>query len=98
MNKSCNDCKDRDTCLELCPEIEKIASQDYLGSNELPIGLPRHGTWPDMVEQTYLTTREREIVTLLGKGLLREDISELLDMSRVTLRKHMSRIRKKYQE
>lgn len=51
--------------------------------------------WDWVAEQTYLTPREKEIVTLLGRGLSRWDVCELLEITRETLRKHIQRIKEK---
>ncbi len=91
----CQDCSKKPTCTELCPEAEEYVSQDHVSQRELTIGLPRRGELPDLVSNTHLTKKEKEIVTLLGRGLNRSDICQLLDISRVALRNAIKRMRKK---
>ena len=45
-----------------------------------------------------LTEREKEILTLLGKGLSRADVCEVLGMSRNTFRWHYHNLKKKHEE
>ena len=94
----CQDCSKKPTCTELCPEAEAYVSQDHVGRHELPVGLPRLGALLDLIPNTYLSKKEREILTLLGRGLNRADICQLLDMSRHTLRQHISILRKRAKE
>ncbi|KKL56481.1 hypothetical protein LCGC14_2244990 [marine sediment metagenome] len=91
----CQDCSKKPTCVELCPEAEAYVSQDHVSQRELAIGLPRKGKLPDLVSNTHLTKKEKEIVTLLGRGLNRADICQLLDMSRDALRTMIKKTRKK---
>ena len=91
----CQECSEKPTCTELCPEAEAYVNQDHVSQRELTIGLPRQGKLPDLVSNTHLTKKEKEIVTLLGKGLNRSDICQVLDISRVALRNSIKRMRKK---
>lgn len=88
-------CPTRNSCQTLCGEAEAWANQDYVGQRELTIGLPRTGEMPELPANVYLTETECAIVTLLGRGLNRRDVCQVMDMSRETLRKHLERLRKK---
>ena len=93
----CETCDKRDqSCAELCPEAETYVSHDNVKQKEKVIGLPRFGKLPELKSNTHLTPREKEIVTLLGRGLRRSDVCQLLNITPDTLRKHLSRTRKKY--
>jgi len=90
----CARCSKRPICTKLCKEALRYVNQDYTCLKELPICWPE----PRKLEisgTTYLTTREREIVTLLGKDLTRADVCQLLNMTRHTLRNHLYNLRKK---
>jgi DNA-binding NarL/FixJ family response regulator len=91
----CGSCPQRDKCSALCSEAEMWANQDYVGQRELTIGLPRTGEMPELPENVYLTDIEASIVTLLGRGLNRRDICELLDMTPGNLRLKIFRIKRK---
>lgn len=90
----CRECKRRNVCRELCPDAERYARQDHVGRDELPLGLVRRGSFP-AGSSLYLTGREREILIMLGRGLDRADICELLNISRPNLRKIIERVRRK---
>ncbi len=90
----CQDCKKKDKCTQLCEEAGQYAGQDYKGQRELPVGLLRGGKFP-AGSSGCLTPREREIVTLLGRGLSRIDVCELLDISKHVLRNHLYNLRQK---
>jgi ATP/maltotriose-dependent transcriptional regulator MalT len=104
MKGLCTNCEKRETCKHLCKKAEDYANQDHVSQRELPInprtldsGAPG-GMWDLAVDQTPLTHKEKIIVTLLGHNIERKLICELLDISRVTLRKHIHRIRDKISE
>ena len=94
----CSECNHRGLCTSLCPEAELEVSRGEAAQTELTIGIwPKTAKpMPGLKENTHLTKREKEIVTLLGKDLTRADVCKQLDIHRVTLRKHISRIKKKY--
>lgn len=94
----CQDCLNRNSCSILCPEAEAYASQDYVGLRELPIGLPMFGEFPKPISNIRLTKMEKKIVTLIGQGLSRKEVCELLKISRLALRAHLIRLRKKCNE
>jgi len=94
----CETCEKREYCSELCPEAELFVKQDSVHRLEEPVGLlpVKKFAIPPLKKTTHLTPREKEIVTLLGKGLPRQDICQLLDIASYTLRNHIKRIKKKY--
>ena len=94
----CQECTKRDLCAVLCPEAELYVRQDHVGRDELPVGLPRPRKWPEFVEHTHLTKREKQIVTLLGQGLERVEICEILEITRENCRKIIQRLREKCHE
>jgi len=88
--------KTAQTYIGLGPEaIEAWISQDYVSQRELTIGLPRQDKFPGFVLNNYLTKKEKEIVALLGRGLDRSDVCQVLDISRSNLRGYFTRLRKK---
>ena len=68
---------------------------DYVAQREITVGTPEPYPWPEQVEPVWLTPREREIVMLLGRGLNRRDICEVLKITSNSLRVHIFRMRKK---
>jgi DNA-binding CsgD family transcriptional regulator len=91
----CQDCPDRNSCLKLCSRAEIYVSQDYVGLRELPIGLPMYGEMPEPISNIPLTKMEKKILTLLGQGLTRADVCEVMNITRGCLRWHLDRLRKK---
>jgi len=92
----CNECPKRAVCSSLCPEAELYASQDEVAQRELPVGLPKYSVKIQWGVSIHLTKMEREILTLLARGLSREDICKTLDISRNTLRVHLRNAKKKH--
>ena len=100
----CLKCKLRDSCTQLCKEAEDYINQDYVGRregyflegdvSEVFENIPPQD-WPELKENTHLTPREREILTLLGRGLNRADVCQVLKITRHTLREHIKNFRKK---
>lgn len=91
----CNDCPNRHLCNQLCPEAELAVSRDEVPLKELPIGLPRSGRLPNLVSNIYLTKREKQICTLLGSGLTRVEVAQVLEISISTVRSHLNNLKKK---
>jgi DNA-binding CsgD family transcriptional regulator len=94
----CQDCPTRNSCLKLCREAEDYVGQDYVPLRELRIGLPMYGgNMSDYEAGTgwYLSDREKRLVRLMGIGLSRKEITEMLGMSRESLRQAIFRIRHK---
>jgi len=75
-------------------DIEEYANQDYVSQREITIGIPQPRKF-EPNPSIYLTKMEREIITLLGKGLTRADVCQVLDISRHALRSHLCRLKKK---
>ena len=94
----CRDCTLRELCSELCPEAELIVAQNEVTQKELPIGMPKYGRFPELLSNVYLTKREKQIVTLLGQGMERGEICELLEITRENCRKIIQRLRQKCHE
>ena len=94
----CSSCTSRHFCKELCPDAERIIGVESIpqNPNEHLSGLLPPKPLPHVDNLTHLTTTERKIVTLLGQGLTRAEVCEELEINRVTLRKHLSRAKKKY--
>jgi DNA-binding NarL/FixJ family response regulator len=95
----CDNCpiaRTRETCTDLCEAAIEYVDQDYIPLREITIGIPTAGRWPQHKKRVKLTPKEKNIVTLLGKGLSRQDVCQLLKITRVTLRNHLCRIKKKY--
>ena len=93
--KKCFECANRENCQELCDDAEAYANQDHVKPKELPIGLPRYKALIVLGSNVYLTRREREILTLLGRGLGRADVCQVLRIKRNVLRWHIHNLRKK---
>ena len=91
----CQDCPKKESCRELCEEAEAYVGQDYTAQRELTIGVPEPAPWPVQVSNVYLTKREREILTLLGRGLTRSDVCKVLEISKTNLRVHIRNMRRK---
>ena len=90
----CQECTKRTDCTELCEEAEGYVNQDYQNQVELTVGLKPEGEFP-VGSSVYLTDTERAVLTLLGKGLTRADVCQVLDITRGALRFHLSNLRKK---
>jgi len=93
-NALCSQCVKRSTCTKLCKEALRYVNQDYMCQKHLPIGSPEPRRF-EISESIYLTSREKEIITLLGRGLSRAETSQILVISRDSLRRHICNIRKK---
>jgi ATP/maltotriose-dependent transcriptional regulator MalT len=92
----CGDCDKRSTCTKLCPEAERYASQDEVALMEEPKGFfDEQVTTIEYISNIDLTERERDVLTLLGRGLSRRDVCQLLDISRGSLRWHIHNLRLK---
>jgi DNA-binding NarL/FixJ family response regulator len=100
MEGMCTDCKKRSYCKELCPEAEIYADQDHVKLREKTIGIPMYADneWPEPGEKHMFTPMEKKILQLLSIGKSRKHISQVLDITRNTLEKHISNIKKKAEE
>ena len=91
----CQDCPKKSECVELCVEAELYVNQDHVGRDELPTeDVDCTIDWPDPTKNTHLTPREKEILTLLGRGLNRFDVCQVLGISRHNLRECIRRLKK----
>lgn len=97
MNTFCQDCPSKAICSCLCPEAELYVSQDEKPQRELTLKSPRFGKieWPESYD---LTDTEKQILTLSARGFNRRDIAEMLNISRQSVRQHISNAKKKYLE
>lgn len=93
----CQDCQDRNSCLKLCPEVEVHVNQDNVYQRELTLPNISYNnlSYCEQISNVRLSKREKQILTLLGMGLDRRDISKLLKISRDNLRDIIRRIKKK---
>ena len=91
----CKGCPARNTCQSICPELELHLKEIEVPQRKKTIGLVRYGRveWGSSV---HLTKTEREIATLLAKGMSRADVCELLNIKRKSLRDHLNRMKKKH--
>ena len=91
----CQECPSRAVCQSPCPELNLYLKEVEKPQREKTIGQPHYSRrfeWPSGVD---LTRTEKEIVTLLGRGLSRPQVCEALNITRETLRKHIQRMKKK---
>ncbi len=94
MKSLCQVCKQYRTCKRICELIEAYVNQDYMPLKELAIPYPIESTF-EYSSSTYLTKKEKQILTLLGSGLDRREIAEVLKTKRETIRTHIYNIKKK---
>ena len=90
----CQGCPSRSVCQSSCPELVLHLKETEGSQKELPVSNPRYGKIP-WSSSIPLTPREKEIVPLLGKGLTRRDVCQLLDITRGNLKKIIQRMKKK---
>jgi DNA-binding NarL/FixJ family response regulator len=95
--KTCLNCIKRCDCTQLCIKAETYVSKDevHMTPKEIPMGILRYGQFPEQIRAIHLTFIERQILTLWNQGLERETISKTLNISKPSLRVHLSNIRKK---
>lgn len=98
----CNDCHSRDLCTSLCPEALAYANQDWVGLKELPIGLPEYiqkdiqeAEIHNVLNKFSKLSRATQVVTLMKAGFSREQVAQILGISRKNLRLVIYRINKK---
>ena len=70
--------------------------QDNVKQREQTTGLPGFKRLPELKSNTHLTRMEKEILTLLGRGLRRSDVCQLLKITPTNLTSHLSNAKKKY--
>lgn len=91
----CMACPHRQFCSDLCPEAELYANQDEVQQTEINVGLPRYGKWPEPVEKSTFTPLEQKVLRALADGKTRNEIAQLLGITRQTVRSVIRNIRKK---
>ncbi len=99
----CTDCKKRNDCAALCKEAEKYVNQDWIGQRETL--MPNFDQyvdsrvdlkpWPELPEKSFLTKREKEVVSRLLDGKSRNKIAQELNITRENLKKIIQSIRRK---
>lgn len=94
----CQDCPNRSSCLKLCKKAKDYVGQNHVVLRELPIGLPMYGENLWLISNIPMTKMEKKIVSLIGQGLIRKEVCEILQISRLALRAHLIRLRKKCNE
>jgi DNA-binding NarL/FixJ family response regulator len=98
----CTSCPNRPLCNDLCPEAELYVKQDEIPQRELTIGaILKERSFPPMPwasSSIHFTKREKEILTLLARGLTRADIAQHMRITRNSLRQFIKKIKKKYAE
>ncbi len=104
----CQDCTKRYLCNSLCPEAEAFVNQDNVSISErlLPaIGIDEVSRIARLdvcdlerdriIEEFRKLSKKHQVETLLKAGLTREQIAQLVGITRENLRKIISRLRKK---
>jgi DNA-binding NarL/FixJ family response regulator len=96
----CQKCLRYNSCIKLCSEVEDYVNQDNIYQRELTLPNISYNNFSNFesITPTHLSKREKQIVTLLGIGLGRKDISKLLNISRDNLRHIIGRIKNKCHE
>lgn len=95
MEELCVTCPNRPLCSTLCPEAELYVKQDEIGQKELLIGIPRYGKWPESVNKSLFTKRERRVIDALLDGKTKAEIVKDLGITRKNLRDTLYLLRKK---
>lgn len=94
----CEDCPKKSLCKSPCKELELHLKQIEIPQRELTIGNPVYGGTITPRTPIHFTPREKEIVTLLGKGLLREEVCQALNITPNNLRQRLFKLKEKYRE
>jgi DNA-binding NarL/FixJ family response regulator len=94
----CQECESRNICQSPCPELELHLKEIEVPQRELTIGQPHYSRKFEWTSNVHLTKTEKEIVTLLGRGLSRDDVCKVLNITRGNLRIVLSRLKKKSAE
>lgn len=99
MPTLCEKCHLRESCTSLCETAEQYADQDRVPQRRNVIVLTDIKlNQKDIPSSLYLTTKEKEIVFLLSRGLHRQDICRLLNISKNALRCHIKNMRRKIKD
>jgi len=100
-NVLCSECADRETCTELCKEVEDYISQDEVRWRESPVTIYTFGEELRVFDvdteedKFFLTPKEKEVLRMVVEGEKRSDIAKSLMISIRTVDTHMLNIRKK---
>lgn len=99
MNNFCKTCLKKQSCKKICKELEEYLKKDIdvYQQEALRGDFPEDVSFPDWLSNIYLTKKEKQILTLLGRGLSRSDICQVLNITRLTLRVHLINLKKKSQ-
>ena len=87
-NVLCSECADKETCTELCEEVEKYISQDEVEWKETPITIYTQGEELRVFDTeigkdvAYLSSMEKAVLCRLGEGKTRNEIAKDLGISR----------------
>jgi len=103
----CETCDKREYCSELCPEAEAYVNQDYVSQRELTVpnleylidyGVIRVNLEDEHKHEkpTKITPTEKKILTLLKYNVSRDEICDILNMTRDNLRWHICNLRAKH--
>jgi DNA-binding NarL/FixJ family response regulator len=95
----CSDCPKKGICQSPCPEAEFYASQDTIPKSELttteldinPEKCNIMTIWP---EKEVQTSKQVDIANALLSGYSHQKICKVFDISSITLRWHIHKIRK----
>lgn len=94
----CQECTKRHLCQSECPELSLHLKEIEKPQREITFGFlgnPRKIPWASS-NPVNLTKREQEILMLLGQGLSRRDVSEMLDITLNSVRVHLFNVKGKY--
>jgi len=91
----CNTCPSRTACQTICPELELHLKEITKPQREKVIARPYYGRTPPWSSSIQMTRKEKEIVTLLGRGIPRADVCQILNIKRETLRNKLSVLKRK---
>ena len=76
----------------LAPQVTRRLIEAYVDSPTAAAGSPAPEAMTGDPRLSDLTPREREILTLVGRGLSNQEIAELLVLSPLTAKTHVSRL------
>lgn len=103
---NCSRCRDREICEAPCEAMERALKAVTFGSKEINIGIPLYAwnDWPEpappkkTLSERDQTVRDRDyaILILLGLGMKRETIRQVLGMSKEKFRSALYLARKKH--
>lgn len=104
IKNDCGQCDKKSFCKvpgelkPLCQKLETYLSKFDKPQRERTVGLPSYSQQIEWSSSVYLTSLERQILTLTVKKLTRQEICQICTISRTSLRFHLSNLKKKYLE